>query len=217
MRFTFRYETGGQFIWSGTLGHAVVGGFVDSLPALYERKFTEVRSLVQVHGNTVMDDTFYKSPNQEGDGLITELASTLLLIRTADCLPVYLIAEKKIGMIHVGWRSLKAGIIERALALMNKNNVSAVFGPSIFWQNYEIDEDCYNSWDDPDLSQFLYPAMGTKKYLDMRGFAQHILTRTGMNKKDIYHIPLCTFNDGLPSYRRNGSRAGRIINAVFLL
>jgi len=215
MKFNFKFERGKQFIWTGTLGKARVGAVIEDISNLRPERFNEVRSLVQVHENTVYTDECYENSNQEGDGLISGRASTLLMIRTADCLPVTMVSEHKIGLIHAGWRSLKDGILEAAVKKMECPDISVILGPSIFWENYEVDRDCYESWNDPDIHRFLHPGQGSKKYLDIRGMARKILQRSGIKGHNIYQVPLCTFRDGLPSYRREGKKAGRIINYIW--
>ena len=85
----------------------------------------------------------------------------------------------------------------------------------IFAENYEVDRDLYATWDDPDLPSFLLPHTGTKRLLNLRGLAIQILKRSGIPMNSIYSIPLCTFRDSLPSYRKNGKKAGRIVNYIF--
>ena len=99
----------------------------------------------QVHGNKV--EIISKTPRignrlivfKKTDGIITNLKGVLLTIRTADCLPVFLIESKKryIGLIHAGFKGTQSRITEKAVLLMlNKlgcesKNITAAIGPSI--------------------------------------------------------------------------------------
>ena len=215
MTFKYKLENGHTQIWTGTCGNAHVGTFLEEIPVSFSDTFTEYRELVQVHGNQVIDDLHYHHSQQEGDGLISKRPSTLLTIRTADCIPVFLTGQNQVGMIHAGWRSIKAGILEKALAFFNLHSCHAVMGPSIFAENYEVDQDLYGPWSDPDLSGYLSPSSGTKRLLDLRGLTEQILRRTGVDPQNIYQIPLCSFRDNLPSYRRNGQGAGRMIHFIY--
>lgn len=49
-----------------------------------------------------------------GDGLLTQEKGIMLVVKTADCLPVFVYDKKNstIGMIHLGWRSARSGIID---------------------------------------------------------------------------------------------------------
>ena len=92
----------------------------------------------------------------EGDALWTADTDLLLCIRTADCLPVFFIAEyqapgeereplikRKGGIIHAGWRGLRAGILETVLEeLWNQGaadlKVRLFVGPCIGGPAYEV-------------------------------------------------------------------------------
>ena len=83
-----------------------------------------------------------------GDGLITSKKNLALGILTADCAPV-LIYDKKLPMIaaiHVGWKGAFKNILKKCIKFMIKKgcknpNISAVIGPSIFRENYEVKND----------------------------------------------------------------------------
>lgn len=60
-----------------------------------------------------------------GDALFTDAPGTVLVIRTADCLPVFFDlaiepadgpASRMVGLIHAGWRGLAAGIVRSTLS-----------------------------------------------------------------------------------------------------
>ena len=88
-----------------------------------------------------------KTPSKKlvGDGLITSKKNLALGILTADCAPV-LIYDKKLPMIaaiHVGWKGAFKNILKKCIKFMIKKgsrnqNISAVIGPSIFRENYEV-------------------------------------------------------------------------------
>ena len=50
------------------------------------------------------------------DGHATGVRGLGLLVLVADCLPVALVGDGRVAMLHCGWRPLAAGIVEKALA-----------------------------------------------------------------------------------------------------
>jgi YfiH family protein len=213
--FSYRLENGKNQVWSGHSFLAGMGSFLSGIPSSFAR-ISDVRELKQVHGKHVVDDEHYEGPAREGDGLLTRFPGVLLTIKTADCIPVFLVSPDRVGLIHAGWRGLKAGILEEALSLFHSSApLTAVLGPSIFQSSYEVDRDLYESWSDPDLHRFLKPHRGTKQLLDLRGMAVHVLWRNGIPASSIHCVPLCTYRDHLPSYRRNADKSGRMVHYIY--
>ena len=108
----------------------------------------ELILLKQTHSNKC--HFILKKPSKKlvGDGLITSKKNLALGILTADCAPV-LIYDKKLPMIaaiHVGWKGAFKNILKKCVKFMTqkgskKQNISAVIGPSIFKDNYEVKKD----------------------------------------------------------------------------
>jgi purine-nucleoside/S-methyl-5'-thioadenosine phosphorylase / adenosine deaminase len=76
---------------------------------------------------------------QAGDGMITNLPSMLLAIKTADCVPV-LVADVKrrvVGAYHAGWRGTAARVVEKVVGEMRRQfgsaprDLRAAIGPCI--------------------------------------------------------------------------------------
>jgi YfiH family protein len=75
----------------------------------------------------------------EGDGLITDVPGVLLGVGTADCVPVLVadVANRVVAAFHAGWRGTVARIVERGIAMMQKEfgsqtgDMVAAVGPSI--------------------------------------------------------------------------------------
>lgn len=94
-----------------------------------------------VHGKEVaLVDTRHQGRILEGvDGLITAERSLALFMRFADCIPVLLTDPTlpAVGMVHVGWRGLAAGVLEAALEIFERRLGSrpsvlyAALGPGI--------------------------------------------------------------------------------------
>src|SRR6185295_8741925 len=74
-----------------------------------------------------------------GDAWVSASADLLLTIRTADCVPILLVAPRAhaVAAVHAGWRGTLAGVIEAALAALasrygaRADEVAAAIGPAI--------------------------------------------------------------------------------------
>jgi len=205
--------------WFGRDGD-VVAGCIDRAAPLLGLGLS-YRYLKQVHGVQIYSDETYGFANQVGDGLITEQRNTVLTIRTADCIPIHLWDREKQAVIHAGWRGVKNGIVLNSFQDFKIENIRAVLGPSIFQRNYQVDADLYQPWlqSNPELEAFLSPPQpgSSKRYLDLRGYVKKQLLGIGLKEKQLSEIPSCTFASPLPSYRREGANASRIINYIYRL
>lgn len=210
------FEIKQDLCWRGHYGQVVMGSSLD--PAELHTA-NEVRTLKQVHGTTIHDDANYAGPQSEGDGLLSVSTGVALVINTADCVPVHMTDGKTIAVVHAGWRGTAAGIISRLLEHFDPSNALAVIGPSISAARYEVDQDMYQDWltQEPGLEQFLQPSPngGTKRLFDLRGKIAMTLANAGLDSKRIISIPLCTYDSGLPSYRRRGVAKPGIANYIY--
>ncbi len=175
------------------------------------------RAVKQVHGNRILDDPAWMDGVLEADGLVSDLPGVILIIRTADCVPVHMTDGSRIALVHAGWRGVRAGIVKGLVAYFDPEKTMAVLGPAISGPRYEVDIDLYGEWleEDPGLGPWLreIDATSTKRLLDLKGFLSSQLQDMGV--KRVTTIPLCTFDSTLPSYRRQGRQAGRIVNYIY--
>jgi len=100
----------------------------------------------QVHSDSVHRLEAAPPEKLEGDGLMTDVPGLLLVIRTADCLPVFLVDAKNraVAAVHCGWRGTEKRILERAVLAMGRGYGSepgtmlAALGPCIGSACYEV-------------------------------------------------------------------------------
>ncbi|TGL87328.1 laccase domain-containing protein [Leptospira congkakensis] len=83
-----------------------------------------------------------------GDGLYTNLPNRLLVVRTADCVPIFLYSDKQpfVAMIHSGWKGTNLGITEQMLDTViqlgyTEEELHLEIGPYIQGRDYEVGED----------------------------------------------------------------------------
>ncbi|MBM9592087.1 polyphenol oxidase family protein [Leptospira sp. 201903075] len=119
----------------------------------WENNSLQVATLNQVHGNTIhsippLSETTSPDLIAEGDGLYTESPNTLLVVRTADCVPVFIYSHKRpfIAIVHSGWKGTSLGITERMLEEILRlgyelEELHMEIGPYIQAEDYEVGGD----------------------------------------------------------------------------
>ena len=76
----------------------------------------------------------------EADALVTSEAGLCLNVAVADCVPVALVGNDEVAMVHSGWRGTLAGISGRAAVRMS-GEIRAYIGPGIRVCCYEVSEE----------------------------------------------------------------------------
>jgi polyphenol oxidase len=165
----------------------------------------------QVHGRGVaVAEGAGAPPVPDADASVTASAGTPLVVLTADCAPVALVAGARIGAVHAGWRGLAAGVLEAAvdaLGAPSGSPVRAVLGPCIHPQRYALGEAELDL-----VSRRLGPRVRARTdegepALDLRAGVRAALADVGV--EDLADVDVCTASSPhYFSYRREG-RTGR--------
>lgn len=185
-------------------------------------------SLHQIHSDTVIIAESELVSNMETDGLVTTVPGLALSALSADCGPV-LLADADAGVIgacHAGWRGALSGIVESTVATMcelgaSPENMTAVLGPCISRQNYEVGDMFKDEFLEMDGSyeQFFHLPEGKKVHFDLPAF---ILSRLAVMNVRAEWTGQCTYaeEETYFSYRRNTHRKidgyGRNLSAIVL-
>ncbi len=164
---------------------------------------------IQKHTSRVIILKTFPHPPLIGDGVLTDLAGVEIGVKTADCVPLVLIGEEWIGAVHVGWRGLAHGIVERALEAISRyedlKRVFAFIGPAAKGCCYEVGEEFRDMFDD------LIERDG-KIYMDLQESVLRRLKTAGVGSVGLYER--CTIcSPELPSYRRERTEM-RILTSV---
>ncbi len=179
---------------------------------------SEPHWMTQVHGTDVVRAEDVADESVQADAQITTAPGVVCVVQTADCLPV-LLADKKgriVGAVHAGWKSLAAGVIERAAEEMKKAvpeaELQAWLGPRIGFDDFEVGRDVVDAF------AARYPsvaagvkAVGEKFRVDLAAYARAALSASGVADGDIEDCGLSTYADPARfySYRRDGAQTGR--------
>jgi hypothetical protein len=168
--------------------------------------------LRQTHSNLVAE-VVKQGFQMEGDAMFCKLNGMALCIQTADCVPVLLWNQNSIAAVHAGWRGLESRIITECVQKFGTPD-GAIIGPCISGQNYETGEPVLNALREAGFPESIIRIKRPDKdHCNLRAAAEYELQLNGC--VDIRHHDVCTFaTEELPSYRRKGRAAGRLLSII---
>ena len=156
------------------------------------------------------------------DGLYTNKKNIFLIIKAADCIPIFLYdpERKVIAGVHSGWKGTHSKILTKMISEIKNiyevqpENLIAYIGPGISCDNYEVSKEVADNF--PDESKEFRKG---KYYLDLKEDNFNQLINCGFRKENIEVSPFCTYekNDLLFSYRKEKQNAGRMIGIIGML
>jgi hypothetical protein len=140
-----------------------------------------------------------KPGTYKADALITYKKNLALIVLTADCMPVLISDNEKIGVIHIGWKGLENKIFHKTVSNFNLSNLKVSIGPHAQKCCYEVQEDLELKFNKYCLRK------ENKIYLDL---SMEIREFCEDNKIDIELSEICTIeNEKYNSYRRNKTKS----------
>ena len=201
-------------IWEEIFPVSVVAGFTSpvlrgdvasEMPHILASigKSSGLAYMKQIHGPDVK---LIKEPGvYECDGLFTVESELALVVRTADCLPLVFYSEKTraAGVIHMGWRSAAAGILE--YIPFDLSSFTCVAGVGLRACCYRVGDDF--------LENSRMKAFVTRRqknyYFDPIDFARRSLIRNGLSESNFFDSLDCSFcsAEEFHSHRRTGAAA----------
>jgi len=170
-----------------------------------------VADLRQVHGAEVREvgpGPF--APDVEADGLVTEERDRLLVVRTADCVPVLIARDdgRRVAAVHAGWRGLVAGVVPRALEVLGGGEWAAAIGPCISGARFEVGPEVRAAFERRGLGAAVHAPAGARPRVDLRAAVAIQLERAGVRRID--GTDRCTYEhaDEFYSHRRDVTHGG---------
>jgi YfiH family protein len=197
----------------------------------------------QVHGAAVFVARDAGAGRSAADVLVTRAPDLAIAVQAADCVPL-LLADRRTGAVaavHAGWRGLAARAPLAAVSALESespNDLLAAVGPAIGACCYEVGLDvreCFlqagfaageiAAWflraPRPSArNASMAPARATVRpdrwFFDPWMAARGQLIAAGVPAGQVFVAELCTASHpaAFCSYRRDGSRAGRIAGAI---
>ena len=148
---------------------------------------------------------FYTKETQPCDGYIAYTPQISLGVRTADCVPVLLYAEKNdlsaVAALHAGWRGTAGGIVKKAVEQLvsegfDSKNIKAAIGPSISSCCYTVKEDFYLAFSETAgemlTREFVIPVSDGIWKADLKGANKKMLENLGVLPENIDVSNECT-------------------------
>jgi YfiH family protein len=190
--------------------------------------------LNQVHGcRTVaidLDPAQTESTDlASADALVSNRTDVALAVKTADCVPI-LLADRRgrgVAAVHAGWRGTAQAIVAHAVETLRQRygaepaSIVAAIGPSIGACCYEVGPDVRAGFETMGaggamLERWFAPGAGDRLQLDLWRANRDQLEGAGVPADSIHVAELCTacHVSRFFSYRREGTRAGRMIAAI---
>lgn len=221
MNYRFTDRTGG--ISTGAFGSLNLALHVEDDPSvvLNNRRLLEVQLgqpiqyMEQVHGDSVALIGCSPIDTPTADALLTRDRGIALAVMVADCIPLLLANAGAVAAVHVGRRGLLNGVAIKTLnhlRSIDSSPMTAVIGPSICGNCYEVSREIFNEVTDR------YPASSARTLnggfsLDLANALTLELINCGVTVIDESR---CTVEDNsLFSYRRDG-KTGRQVGIVWL-
>jgi len=218
-----------SFLLSGIPG--LVHGFgprgftEDDLRAFADARGFRPVLLDQIHSDIVHIVEAAPSDRPPGDALITEKTGLLLVIKTADCLPLLLADgdRRVVAAVHAGWRGTRGRIVERAVRIMTDrfgvppSDLCAAMGPCIGPSCYEVGEDVRCEFLESGFPSDLFVPTGRpgKFTFDLPGANALQLRIAGVPSEQVDFISACTHCEpGLYSFRRDRNTSDRLFSFI---
>lgn len=211
---------------------AVIGNRHIALAALANGTAAKLVTLYQIHCAecVVVSEAWNTGEAPRADAMATNVPGLALGILTADCAPILLADARArvIGAAHAGWKGAYGGVIESALATMEKlgaarRRIRAAIGPCISQRNYEVGPEFRAQFlaSDADDARFFIASDKPEHFrFDLEAYAAARLTVAGVDNAD--RLSACTYEnpDVYYSFRRATHRGeadyGRQLSAIML-
>lgn len=205
----------------------------DRLSTAFDIPLEQFLVVNQIHGDAIFEikphgSYFSTSDELNYDAIVTPRANLAICIKTADCVPVFLVdkVKKVIAVVHAGWKGTALEISAKVIRLMQKQyrsqpaDILAAIGPSIGKCCYEVDQataDAFRKQNNSDL--FLQQGKKNNKWmLDLPEANRRQILEAGIPKNNIEFSGYCTAcnQDMFFSHRGSGGITGRQVNFMMI-
>jgi len=175
------------------------------VPAL----FGSLATLKQIHSATCVPGAGRAGELGRGDALIEDTPGSVIAVKTADCIPILLVDQRRraVAAVHAGWRGTVARIARKAVEAMAEQlgsapaDLHAAIGPGIGKCCYQVG---------PEVAvQF---GERGRTHIDLLEANRRQLVEAGVTPERVYASNLCTMCQPAEfhSFRRDKEAAGRL-------
>jgi len=187
----------------------------------------------QVHGGAIFvikpHGSYFSTRDELNyDAIVTSRTDLAICIKTADCVPVFIVdqVKKVIAVVHAGWKGTALEISAKVIRLMQKQygclptDILAAIGPSIGKCCYDVDQATADAFRKQNNSE-LFLQQGPKKdkwMLDLPEANRRQILDTGVPESNIEVSGYCTVcnQDMFFSHRGSGGITGRQVNFMMI-
>ncbi len=182
----------------------------------------KIAMLDQVHGNIIIHVVNMPSSELaavgEADGLITPIKGIELVIRSADCVPVFLYdpVNEVLAAAHSGWKGTKLNIAGKCVRDMHyiygsdPGNIRAFLLPSIGPDSYEVNEDVASHFPESTITK------DGKLYVDLWNSIENSLKKAGVKGDNISNPRICNRINHSEFFSHRFGDMGRNLNFAFM-
>ena len=177
------------------------------------KQFVRLATLKQIHSAACVAAGGRTGVLGQGDALLEDTPGSVVAVKTADCVPILLVDERRraVAAVHAGWRGTAAGIVGQAVADMARRfatepaDLHAAIGPSVGPCCYEVGPEVAEQFGQTGRTHLDLPAINRRQFLE-----------AGVTDERIYASNLCTMcrPGEFHSYRRDREAAGRLYSFV---
>jgi YfiH family protein len=205
----------------------------DCLATVFAIPVEQFLAVNQVHGDAIFiikpHGSYFSTRDELNyDAIVTSRADLAICIKTADCVPVFIVdqVKKVIAVVHAGWKGSALGISAKVIRLMQKQygclpqDILAAIGPSIGKCCYEVDQitaDTFRKQNNSDL--FLQQGKKKDKWiLDLAEANRRQILEAGVQESNVDVAGCCTAcnQDMFFSHRGSGGITGRQVNFMMI-
>ena len=175
--------------------------------------FGNLAMLKQIHSAACVPAAGRTGRLGEGDALLENTPGAVVAVKTADCIPILLVDERRraVAAVHAGWRGTVARIAVRAVEAMGARfgtvagDLHAAIGPGIGQCCYQVG---------PEVAAHFggHP----RGHIDLAAENRRQLEEVGVTAGRVYASNLCTMcrPGEFHSFRRDKEAAGRMHSFV---
>jgi polyphenol oxidase len=176
----------------------------------------------QVHGDGIWvadENSVRERGTFQADAIVTDRSDLPIAVRTADCGAVLIFSpdKKAVAAVHAGWKSTRLSIARKTVDTLQSlygvdpRGLRVVFGPCIRMSSYQVGEEFRNFFPE-DVQE-----VDGRLFFDLPGANRRQLLSAGVLSENIHDCGLDTVTrKELHSFRRDGERAGRMINVIVM-
>lgn len=179
----------------------------------------------QVHGCTLVDPSekarsahHSQSLLESCDALFVSNNNKLALgVYTADCIPCFIVQDKRLFSLHLGWRGIYSKLLSKILLNINTKKEFQVFlGPHIQASSFEVKDDLVKKFEKtfPNRPSWLLEKE-SQFFISLKDVLKNELKT--YKQAQIQCVDIDTFkNKNFHSYRRDSSTKERNLSFAFL-